>query len=427
MNKVATKNQLFFSTIRKVVQLMIFIFSAFYFQANAKNSLEIKKEIIQYTVTGIIKDSNGIPLAGVNVIEKGTKNGAFSDFNGAFSLVVSEDGILNFSFLGFKDQELTLNGQEKLAITLVEDVTELDAVVITAYGTSTKKDFTGSASKVASEELTTGATASFESTLKGRVAGLNSFTSGQPGGKTAIQIRGIGSINGNKEPLYVLDGIVINTDSSLRAGDNRTGTISYNPLSTINSNDIENITVLKDAAAASLYGSRAANGVILITTKKGKTGKTEIVLDVQNGFSTNLTEEKLVNNSQFKSLWQEGQLHQYIQNNENSEFARVYGSPSLLGTYQNNAKQDYESIYGTTDANSDWLDAIYRTGSIQNYNLSFSGTEGKTSFYISGNYFNQEGTIIESDFKKYGGRINLENQSRDWLIVGNQYFYNQVY
>ncbi|GAA3650461.1 TonB-dependent receptor [Flavivirga jejuensis] len=372
----------------------------------------------QRFISGVVQDSNGVPLIGVNISESITNKGAITDFNGGFSLEISENSILTFSSVGYKTMTVPFSGQETIIVTMTETVTELDNVVITAYGTSTKESFTGSAKKIKKEHLTKGGTASFESALKGRVSGLNSFTSGQPGGRSNIQIRGIGSINGNKEPLYVIDGIVINTDATLRAGDYEQGAIAYNPLSTINSNDIENVTVLKDAAAASLYGSRAANGVVLITTKKGRSDKTEIILDIQTGVSKNLTKERLINNQEFKSLWLEGQLHQYIQNNENSEFTRVYNDAALLGNYQDSARQDYESIYGTTDANSDWVDAIYRSGSTDNYNLSASGKEGKTTFYISGNYFNQEGTVIESDFKKYSGRINLENQSRDWLVLG---------
>ena len=147
---------------------------------------------------------------------------------------------------------------------MAEDATGLDEVVVTAYGTSNKRSFTGSAKKIATETLTRTSTASFETALQGNASGVNIFTSGQPGGASTVQIRGVGSINGLAEPLYVLDGVVINTDKTLRAGGS--GATAYNPLSTINSQDIANITILKDAAAASLYGSRAANGVIIITT-----------------------------------------------------------------------------------------------------------------------------------------------------------------
>lgn len=209
----------------------------------------------------------------------------------------------------------------------------------------------------------------------------------------------------------------MNSDNNSRIGG--LGAVNQlNPLSTINSADIANITVLKDAAAASLYGSRAANGVIVITTKKGKTGETELTFNSEFGVSKNLTEEETITNQQFKSLWQEGQLHQYIQNNENSEYSRVYNDATLFANYQNQAQNDYESIYGTTDVNSDWLDAIYRTGSIQKMGLSARGGNEKTKFFLSGDYLNQEGTIIGADYKRYSGRINLENKAKDWLNLG---------
>lgn len=402
------------------VNLILLLFIGVLFNTYANNVL-IEQQIVlkqQINISGVVKNNAGVLLPGVNILDKKTNKGTITDLYGKFTIKVSKQSLLTFSSLGYKTVTIPLKGQQKITVTLIEAITKLDDVVITAYGTSTKENFTGSAKKINNRNLTKGNTASFESTLKGRVAGLNSFTSGQPGGKSNIRIRGIGSINGNREPLYVIDGIVINTDATLRAGDSEQGAIAYNPLSTINSNDIESVTVLKDAAAASLYGSRAANGVILINTKKGKTNETEIVLDLQTGISKNLTNEKLINNKEFKNLWQEGQLHQYIQNNESSEFTRVYNNSTLLNNYQNSAKQDYESIYGNVNANSDWVNAIYRLGTTRNYNLSASGKEGKTSFYISGNYFDQEGTIIESDFKKYSGRINIENQSRDWLSLG---------
>jgi TonB-linked SusC/RagA family outer membrane protein len=370
------------------------------------------------TISGNVIDQKGIPMLGVNVSIKDTQSGTQTDFDGRYSLKVNVGDVLNFSYIGMKVLNRTVGVEDVIDVKMEDSAQSLDEVIVLAYGVSNKRSFTGAAETVQSEALTRGSTASFETALQGKVSGINVSTSGQPGGKSNVQIRGIGSISGNTQPLYVLDGVVINTDSNLRAGDDMLGTTGYNPLSTINSADIKSITVLKDAAASSLYGSRAANGVIIITTKNGKNGETEITLAVETGLSQNLTEEKLINNGQFKGLWIEGQVNQYIQNTENAEFTRVYGDNSLYSNYENQARSDYEGTYGTTNANSDWLDAIYQDGLIRKFDLSARGGGEKTSFFVSGNYLDQSGTIIETGMKRYSGRVNLENQAKDWLTLG---------
>ena len=370
------------------------------------------------TISGNVMDQKGIPMPSVNVSIKDTQSGTQTDFDGRYSLKANVGDVLIFSYIGMKVLNRTVGVENVIDVKMENSAQSLDEVMVVAYGVSNKRSFTGAAETVQSEALTRGSTASFETALQGKVSGINVSTSGQPGGRSNVQIRGIGSINGNTQPLYVLDGVVINTNSNLRAGDNMVGFTSYNPLSTINSEDIKSITVLKDAAASSLYGSRAANGVIIITTKDGKKGETEITLGVETGWSQNLTEEKLINNDQFKGLWIEGQVNQYIQNTENAEFTRVYGDNGLYSNYENQARSDYEGIYGTTNANSDWLDAIYQDGLIRKYNLSARGGGEKTSFYVSGNYLDQTGTMIETGLKRYSGRVNLENQAKDWLKLG---------
>ncbi|MDX1751850.1 MAG: TonB-dependent receptor [Salinimicrobium sediminis] len=369
-------------------------------------------------VTGTVTDENGMPIPGVNVIVKNTANGTQTNFDGEYSLTAEVGDVLTFSFIGMKVVNRTIGSSEVINVELEKSAESLDEVMVVAYGSANKRSFTGAAETVTNEAVTRGATASFETALQGKVSGVNISTSGQPGGKSNVQIRGVGSISGSTQPLYVLDGVVINTDSNLRAGDDMTGSTGYNPLSTINSADIKSITVLKDAAASSLYGSRAANGVVIITTKKGKRGETEIVLGVESGWSDNLTEENLINNEQFKDLWIEGQINQYIQNSENAEFKRVYADNSLFSTYQNQAISDYEGIYGTTNANADWLGAIYQTGYLRKYNFSARGGNEKTSFYVSGNYLDQAGTVIETGMKRYSGRLNLENEAKDWITIG---------
>ncbi|SFN93958.1 SusC/RagA family TonB-linked outer membrane protein, partial [Salegentibacter flavus] len=369
-------------------------------------------------VTGTVTDQNGLPFPGVNVVVKNTSYGTQTNYDGEYSITAEVGDVLHFSFIGKKLISRIVGSSNVIDVEMKNSAEALDEVMVVAYGSANKQSFTGAAETVTNEAVTRGATASFETALQGKVSGVNISTSGQPGGKSNVQIRGIGSISGSTQPLYVLDGVVINTDSNLRAGDYRTGSTGYNPLSTINSEDIESITILKDAAASSLYGSRAANGVVIITTKKGKKGETEISLGVETGWSENLTEENLINNEQFKDLWIEGQINQYIQNNENSEYRRVYADNSLYSSYQTQAVSDYTGIYGTSDANSDWMDAIYQSGTLRKYNLSARGGNENTSFYVSGNYFDQAGTIIETGMERYSGRLNLENQAKDWIKLG---------
>ena len=372
----------------------------------------------EMTVTGTVTGENGMPIPGVNVVVKNTTNGTQTNFDGEYLITAQVGDVLNFSYIGKKVVNRTVGASNVINVEMAKSAESLDEVMVVAYGSANKRSFTGAAQTVTNEVVTRGATASFETALQGRITGVNISTSGQPGGKSNVQIRGIGSISGSTQPLYVLDGVVINTDSNLRAGDYRTGSTGYNPLSTINSEDIKSITVLKDAAASSLYGSRAANGVVIITTKKGKRGETEIALGVETGWSENLTEEKLVNNEQFRDLWIEGQINQYIQNRENAEFRRIYADNTLYSTYLNQAVSDYEGIYGTTNANADWMNAIYQTGTLRKYNLSARGGNEKTSFYISGDYLDQAGTILETGMKRYSGSLNLENQAKDWIRLG---------
>jgi len=372
---------------------------------------------IQYPVNGLVTDQKGQPLANVTVLESGTANRTQTDGQGHFSLQIQKVATLQFSAVGFKRKTIEVNAATTVRIELEVEASTIDEVVVTAYGKASQRAFTGAVQQIKGDNLTKTSASSFETALQGNVTGLNVYTTGQPGGSSSVQIRGIGSINGLREPLYVLDGVVMNSDNNSRIGGN--GAVNQiNPLTAINSRDIESISVLKDAAAASLYGSRAANGVIVITTKRGRKGATVLDIAAQSGLLTNLTQEKTISNQEFKQLWQMGQVNQYIQNNEGGDYVKIYNSPQLLGQYQSRAQQDYESIYGTQDAHADWLDAIYRTGSTQQYALSASGGSESTLFYLSGEYFKQNGTIIKSDLERKSGRLNVENKAKSWLHLG---------
>ncbi|WP_142784364.1 SusC/RagA family TonB-linked outer membrane protein [Changchengzhania lutea] len=371
------------------------------------------------TITGTVTDNSGIPLPGVNIIVKGTTKGAQSDFDGNYTIGISEGEVLIFSYVGFKSLEFTVGESNIINVTMEVD-NQLDEVVITAYGTSKKSSFTGSAQTVKTEAIVREATSSFEEGLQGNVAGVQIATTGQPGGPSNIRIRGVGSVNGSSQPLYVVDGVVINSDATLRAwGGASNGSIqAENPLTSINPNDIATLTVLKDAAAASLYGSRAANGVIIITTKRGQSGKTKFSFTSQLGFANNLGMENLVNGEQYKELWLEGDVNRLIVNNDNSDFKGVYANSSLYNSYVAIATTNYEQLYGTTAYNSDWIGDISRNGVTQKYNLTASGGSDTFKFFVSGEYLDQEGTFVGSDLKRYSGRINLENKANDYVSFG---------
>ena len=375
--------------------------------------------IQEKTITGTVTDNSGIPLPGVNIIVKGTTKGAQSDFDGNYTIDVSKGKVLIFSYVGFKSLEFTVGESNILNVTMEVD-NQLDEVVITAYGTSKKSSFTGSAQTVKTEAIVREATGSFEEGLQGNVAGVQIATTGQPGGPSNIRIRGVGSVNGSSQPLYVVDGVVINSDATLRAwGGAANGSIqAENPLTSINPNDIATLTVLKDAAAASLYGSRAANGVIIITTKRGQSGKTKFSFTSQLGFANNLNMENLVNGEQYKELWLEGDVNRLIVNNDNSDFKGVYANSTLYNSYVAEATTNYEQLYGTTAYNSDWIGDISRNGVTQKYNLTASGGSDTFKFFVSGEYLDQEGTFVGSDLKRYSGRINLENKANDYVSFG---------
>ncbi|MCG8412572.1 MAG: TonB-dependent receptor, partial [Bacteroidales bacterium] len=290
-------------------------------------------------------------------------------------------------------QEVIINGRSEINIAMESDVLEMDEVVVVAYGVTKKSSFTGSASTVTAEKLETVPLPSFDKALQGNVAGLQlTSTSGQPGAATKIRIRGIGSINASTEPLYVIDGIPV------VAGDFSGNTRTANSLAGLNPNDIASVSVLKDAAAASLYGSRAANGVILITTKQGKQGKTQITARAQYGITWKAQDPyRSLTGDEYNMMLKEG----YI-----------------------NAGSSKEKEESTVDkkhplgVNADWNDAVFRTGITQNVEVSANGGSEKTKFFVSGTYFDQKGAVIGSDMNRVSGRLNLKHSVSDKLSLG---------
>jgi iron complex outermembrane receptor protein len=324
----------------------------------------------QNTVTGTITDESGIPLPGVNVIIQGTSKGATADFDGNFSIQASVGDVLVISFLGMTTQQITVKDFNPLSITLAADTEELESIVVVGYGTQKRKDVTGAISSIKSEDFNKGVVANAGQLLQGKVSGVNvTSASGEPGASQDVIIRGVGSLRSGTTPLYVVDGFAIELGG---------GGIATNPLNFINPQDIESIDVLKDASAAAIYGSRAANGVIVITTKKGRVGRTKMNFSVSTAFSTLSNKVDVFSASQFRT-----------------EVVAAGGTLTDGG------------------ANTDWQDELTETAISKNINLSMSGGTDKSTYAASVGVDNQEGVFRNSYLKRYTGRLNLTQKALD--------------
>ncbi len=336
---------------------------------------DTKKEQ-EFKVSGIVTDENGQPLPGANIIEKGTTNGAQTDFDGNFTLNVSnKNAILVVSYIGFLTQEVLVNDQSKITISLQEDAAKLDEVVVVGYGSQSRKKVTGAISSVKSEQIADLPVTSFDQALAGQVPGVQvSAGTGSPGEASDIKVRGVGTITAGSTPLLVIDGF---PSESVK-------------LSDLNPNDIENVQVLKDAASASIYGSRGSNGVIIVSTKQGKQGDTKFSFNSYTGFQQVSNTYDLANAYQ----WAEFQT-------ENFQSQGIFAPDYVPDVYQ----PYLAGTPGLTD--TDWQDEIFRSAPISSYQFSAAGGNEDTKFYVSGEYFDQDGIIISTDFKRYSFRANL--------------------
>jgi len=331
--------------------------------------------IFAQTVTGTVS-GDGEPLPGVSVVLKGTQQGVTTDFDGNYTIDnVNADAVLVFSFIGFATQEVVVNGQSVINVQLAEDASELDEVVIIGYGSVRKKDATGSVETLKAENFNKGVTTSPQQLLQGRVAGVNIVSaSGEPGGATSIRIRGATSIRAGNNPLVVIDGVPLDSRNTSPGG-NATGfggSTATNPLEFVNSEDIASIDILKDASATAIYGSRGANGVILITTKRGKSGAPKVTLSTSVGISNVANTIDVLSGSEYSTaLVSEG------------------------GALANDFGDDVDA-----------MDAILQTGITQNYNVSFSGGNEKNVYRISFGYVDQEGIVKTSKLNKYTASFN---------------------
>lgn len=352
-------------------------------------------------VSGTVSDQTG-PVIGASVIEKGTTNGTMTDNDGHFTLTVSKGAVIEISSIGYKTQEITVGAQTNFTVTLTEDNEFLDEVVVVGYGSMKKSDLAGASVSMKESDLKGSIISSLDQSLQGRAAGVTAVTtSGAPGSSSSIRVRGQATINANAEPLYVIDGVIVqgggNTGADFGLGDalgnGKVSTIS--PLSTINPADIVSMEILKDASATAIYGAQGANGVVLITTKHGKSGEAKFSYDGMVAMSRQAVRLNMMNLREYAQYYNE-----MIEEGDIYETNPYYATPSLLGKGTN------------------WQDEIFRTAWQHQHQLSAQGGSDKVQYYVSGSYMDQQGTIIGSNFNRFSVRTNLDAQLKKWLKLG---------
>jgi TonB-linked SusC/RagA family outer membrane protein len=346
------------------------------------------------TITGQVVDDKGSGIANASVVVKGTSVGTITNANGSFSLSVPANArTIVVSYIGMGEREIALTNNNTYDVSLSATKSDLQEVVVVGYGTQKRANLTGSQSSVKPPDIENRPFPSVDQMLGGKVPGLQApqFT-GQPGAAQNIRIRGTGSVSAGANPLYVVDGIIVNSGDLSRVA------TTANSIAGINANDIESVTVLKDAQSTSIYGSRGANGVIVITTKKGKAGKTKFRADAEAGFTSKIElpeGNRFLNAQEYIALLEEGVRNSGGSQTQVDAIAAQYGKGNGVDT--------------------DWLDLVTKQGTQQQYNLSATGGDAKNQFYLSGGYFNQEANVIGSDFKRYSLRTNYKHVASDRL------------
>jgi TonB-dependent starch-binding outer membrane protein SusC len=349
----------------------------------------VKAMVNDVKVTGKVTDDQGNPLPGTSVTIIGTTKGWLTDANGYFEIIVpSENSVLEFSYIGYQKKQITIGNQHNLEVVLIADATTLNELVVVGYTAEHKSKLTGSVAVVKSDKLSSIPLPTIDGVLQGQTSGVQIMqNSGTPGGAMSVRIRGISSISGSSQPLYVIDGIPVTAGDYSQVGYEGQGT---NSLSDINPNDIESVSILKDAAAASLYGARASNGVVLITTKRGSNQKTQINFNTYYGT---------------QQVWKKLDM---LNAKEWMEYRNdLYDKEVFIQDQINNI---------TVDTN--WQDIIFRNSPLQNYELSASGGNDKTKFFMSGDYFNQTGTLIGTDYRRLNSRINVDHKITKKINIG---------
>lgn len=358
--------------IRRLVQIqkstMLILFLTLTFLGYSQNK----------NISGIVTDINGQPLPGVNVNQKGSSNGVMTDFDGNYSITVLPSATLSFYFVGFKTKEVAISGQTKLNVILEEDVARLDEVVVVGYGSVQKKELTSAITSISEKDFNKGLNVTVEQLIQGKTPGVNVSMASAPGSGSRIQIRGITSISGDTEPLYIIDGVPIGSGGN-DVNRDQGSVFSTNPMSFVNPDDIKSVSILKGPSAIAIYGSRGANGVVLITTKSGKTGEKP-----QISFGIVTTVGEAIN------------LRKSLSADKFLEVAKKFGTTAF----------DYGS-------DTDWNKEVTQTSVTTQYNLSASGGSEKSNYYGSLSWLDEEGVVINSGQKRLTGRVNFSTKALD--------------
>lgn len=353
------------------------------------------------TITGTVVDEMGMPLPGVNVIVENTNHGVQTDFDGNYSIAASEGQHLVFSYIGFATQRIAVANKQVINVKLIEDAAALDEVVVVGYGTQSKRTLTDNVAKLTSSDIAEVPTPNVQNAIAGKAAGVQvTQTNGKVEGGIDIRIRGVASIGAGSEPLYVLDGVPLINNSESNTG------APLNPLVTLSSNEIESIDILKDASAAAVYGSRGANGVVIITTKKGREGKASFAVNTSYGFSEPTNLREWLNADEYIELF--------------TEAARNSPYGDLSGAY---LERQLDRISGGTDwrnreVNLDWQDLAFQKGYVQDADFSMSGGDAKTSYFFSGAYNDTKGIVTGNEMERITARVNVSHKLTDRFNAG---------
>ncbi|MCX6219732.1 MAG: TonB-dependent receptor [Bacteroidia bacterium] len=349
-----------------------------------KNEMEpFISEQLSKKVAGKVTDSKGASIPGASVVIKGTTTGITTDNEGKFSLIIPSDAkVLVFSFVGMKSLEVAVDNKTAINVVMTEETVVVEEIVAIGYGTQRKKDLTGSVAVIKTGDISSLPVPSVSDALQGRAAGVQVISAGTPGSDATFRIRGVGTIN-NSNPLIVIDGLPVSSG-----------------LNQLNMDDIESLQVLKDASATAIYGSRGANGVVIVTTKHGKIGPSKVNFNYSYGVQQATNMVKMLNSSQFASL------HNEIMDNAGLTKNPANANPASLG------------------AGTDWLGSLFRVASMKNYSLSYSGSSEKTSYYVSANYFDQQGIVTNTGFKRFTLQLNTESKVTSKLRFGNNWTLN---
>ena len=383
----------------------------------------------QITVQGVVKDQTGETVIGASVMEKGTTNGTITGIDGDFSLNMSPNGTLVVSFVGYKTQEVQVKGQKQLQVVLSEDAEMLDEVVVIGYGTMKKSDLTGAVSSIGNKDIKDSPVSNLGQAIQGKISGVQIVDAGKPGDNVSIKIRGFSSINAKNDPLIIVDGAPYSGD-----------------INNINPNDVESMTVLKDAASNALYGARGANGVIIITTKRANmSGEAKVTFDAKWGANTRALQkyEVIDNPGMYYEMHYRAMNNYYKSTGMNDQAAWLEANKNLFGSngglgYNVYTVPDGQFLIGQNGklnpnatlgrvvnykgrdyllTPDDWEDVGMRTGLRQEYNFSVSAANEKSSFYVSLGYLGNEGITEGSDLKRLTGRLKADYQAKKWFCL----------